>query len=291
MITHSCLESLGLGKINRIQYFRRSKPSSSTRKQPGRHRNNLQTGDPVQVFCRLRPIQSPNELSYMKVISNKTIAIYPPESSTNTRSTGKEFLTTFTHVFPQETSQKEVFHIIALPLIENLFQGKNSLLFTYGITGSGKTFTMTGNDREGGIMPRTFDVIFNSVANYQAKKFIFKPDKLNAFEVQGDKEASQDRHNEYQTRHPVPTPRNGKIKMYVSFFCTTFVFRLFNLVFFCRRKVDSDSESNPTIPRACEESETLRIDPDAAYAVFVTYIEIYNKSVYDLLENNDVRGT
>ncbi|XP_043480547.1 kinesin-like protein KIF23 [Leptopilina heterotoma] len=248
----------------------RSKPPSSTRKQAGRHRNNLQTGDPVQVFCRLRPIQSSNELSYMKVISNKTIAIYPPESSTNARSTGKEFLTTFTHVFPQETSQKEVFHIVALPLIENLFQGKNSLLFTYGITGSGKTFTMTGNDREGGIMPRTLDVIFNSVANYQAKKFIFKPDKLNGFDVQGEKEASQDRHNEYQTRHPIPTPRNGKIKM---------------------RKVDSDSESNPTIPRTCEESEILRIDPDAAYAVFVTYIEIYNKSVYDLLENNDIRGT
>lgn len=150
----------------------------------------------------------------MKVISDKTIAIYPPESSTNSRSTGKEILTTFTRVFPSETSQSEIFHIIALPLIENLFQGKNSLLFTYGITGSGKTFTMMGNEREGGIMPRTLDVIFNSIANYQTKKFIFKPDKLNGFEVQGEKEAFQDRKNEYQTRHPIPTPRSGKIKMY-----------------------------------------------------------------------------
>lgn len=151
----------------------------------------------------------------MKVISDKTIAIYPPETSTNSRATGKEILTTFTHVFSQEASQKEIFHIVALPLIENLFQGKNSLLFTYGITGSGKTFTMTGNEREGGIMPRTLDVIFNSVANYQAKKCIFKPDKLNGFEVQGEQKASQDRKNEYRARHPIPTPRNGKTKMFV----------------------------------------------------------------------------
>ncbi|XP_051176813.1 kinesin-like protein KIF23 [Leptopilina boulardi] len=248
----------------------RSKPSSSARKIPGhRHRYNLQIGDPVQVFCRLRPIQLRNELSYMKVISDKTIAIYPPESSTNSRSTGKEILTTFTRVFPSETSQSEIFHIIALPLIENLFQGKNSLLFTYGITGSGKTFTMMGNEREGGIMPRTLDVIFNSIANYQTKKFIFKPDKLNGFEVQGEKEAFQDRKNEYQTRHPIPTPRSGKIKM---------------------RKIDSDSETTPTIPRSSEESDILQIDADNAYAVFVTYIEIYNKSVYDLLEENDIRG-
>lgn len=247
----------------------RSKPTNSARKTPARHRYNLQSGDPVQVFCRLSPIQSPTELSYMKVISDKTIAIYPPETSTNSRATGKEILTTFTHVFSQEASQKEIFHIVALPLIENLFQGKNSLLFTYGITGSGKTFTMTGNEREGGIMPRTLDVIFNSVANYQAKKCIFKPDKLNGFEVQGEQKASQDRKNEYRARHPIPTPRNGKTKM---------------------RKVDSDSESNPTIPRCSEESEILRIDADCAYAVFITYIEIYNKSVYDLLEDSDIRA-
>lgn len=51
----------------------------------------------------------------------------------------------FSYVFDESDSQKVVFERTALDLIENLVRGKNSLLFTYGVTGSGKTYTMTGN--------------------------------------------------------------------------------------------------------------------------------------------------
>ena len=44
------------------------------------------------------------------------------------------------------------------------------------------------------------------------------------------------------------------------------------------------------ILRAAEESQVLQVDPDNVYAVFVTYVEIYNNSVYDLLEEDDVRA-
>ncbi len=33
---------------------------------------------------------------------------------------------------------------MGLPLVEDLLLGKNGLLFTYGVTGSGKTHTMQG---------------------------------------------------------------------------------------------------------------------------------------------------
>lgn len=33
----------------------------------------------------------------------------------------------------------------------------------------------------------------------------------------------------------------------------------------------------------------MTIEPDNAYAVFVTYVEIYNNSVHDLLDEDDVR--
>lgn len=51
------------------------------------------------------------------------------------------------------------------------------LLFTYGVTGSGKTFTMTGSPGEGGLLPRSLDMIFNSIGPFQAKKFV----RLNSF--------------------------------------------------------------------------------------------------------------
>lgn len=46
------------------------------------------------------------------------------------------------------------------------------LLFTYGVTGSGKTFTMTGSPGLGGLLPRSLDMIFNSVGPLQAKKYV-----------------------------------------------------------------------------------------------------------------------
>lgn len=56
---------------------------------------------------------------------------------------------------------------MTLPLVEDLLHGKNSLLFAYGVTGSGKTHTMNGELQDGGIIPRCLDVIFNSVGSIQ----------------------------------------------------------------------------------------------------------------------------
>lgn len=46
------------------------------------------------------------------------------------------------------------------------------LLFTYGVTGSGKTFTMTGSPGQGGLLPRSLDMIFNSIGPYLAKRYV-----------------------------------------------------------------------------------------------------------------------
>lgn len=156
--------------------------------------------DPVQVYCRLRPMQLSTDVSCMRVTSDTTILISPPESAANFRTiTNKEIQTTFSRVFTPDITQKEIFKTVALPLVENLVNGRNGLLFTYGVTGSGKTYTMTGEPQDGGIMPRCLDVIFNTIANYQTKKFVFKPDKLNGFDVQGEADAMLERQQELHT--------------------------------------------------------------------------------------------
>lgn len=53
--------------------------------------------------------------------------------------------------------------------------------------------------------------------------------------------------------------------------------------------MDSDGDSNPTVAHERNESQTVVIEPDNAYAIFVTYVEIYNNSVYDLLDEDDIR--
>jgi hypothetical protein len=71
----------------------------------------------------------------------------------------------FSHVFLPETQQAEFFAKTTLPLVRDLLDGQNGLLFAYGVTNSGKTYTVQGGNGpdSAGILPRTLDVIFNSV--------------------------------------------------------------------------------------------------------------------------------
>jgi kinesin family protein 23 len=158
--------------------------------------------NPVKVFCRIRPLQEGEE-SCLTEISQTAFSLLCSDD--------EKIQLTFKRVFDDSATQKEVFDHVALPLVENLIHGKNGLLFTYGSSGSGKTFTMAGNPKNGGIVPRCLNVIFNSIANYQAEKFVFKPDGMNGFHIQTDADAKLDREKEL---HPVITPRTQK--KYVS---------------------------------------------------------------------------
>jgi kinesin family protein 20 len=72
---------------------------------------------------------------------------------------------TFSHVFPPDTSQSDFFAKTTLPLVRDALQGQSGLLFAYGVTNSGKTYTVQGgvNEKSAGILPRSLDVIFNSI--------------------------------------------------------------------------------------------------------------------------------
>ena len=56
--------------------------------------------------------------------------------------------------------------------MQDVLNGKNGLLFTYGVTGSGKTYTMSGNQSEFGLLQRSLDTLFNSISFQQAKKHV-----------------------------------------------------------------------------------------------------------------------
>ena len=42
----------------------------------------------------------------------------------------------------------------------------------YGITGSGKTFTMNGSSSNPGLLPRCLDVLFNSISDVQTERSV-----------------------------------------------------------------------------------------------------------------------
>lgn len=228
-------------------------PARVVPKTPMSRQNSAEmVTDPVQVFCRIRPINNPNEASCVDVISSKTVSLRPPEMAANYR-TIREMQYTFQHVFGPHSTQRELYERVGQPLVESLIKGKDGLLFTYGVTSSGKTYTMTGNQENRGIMPRCLESLFRTISDYQTKNCVFKPDRLNGFEIQSEADAMLERQAELAARF-------GKY----------------------HRRKESDAEI--ASQASAETSVLAGIDEDNMYAVFVTYIEVYNNSVYDLLE-------
>ncbi|RXG67805.1 Kinesin-like protein KIF23 [Armadillidium vulgare] len=211
--------------------------------------------EPVSVFCRIRPPDDDNEDAFTTPIDSRTVKLTPPVTSFAFRNgSAKEQLFRFKHVFASDASQKEVFDHVAKPLIGDLLNGKNGLLFVYGITGSGKTYTMEGTRSDGGILRRTIDVIFNSINKLQSMKYVFKPDRMNGFEVQSEADAMLDR----QRIDVMKSSRR-----------------------YARKEVSGSQDSYERIP---DSSHIGNVDEDNVYGVFVNYLEIYNNYIYDLLE-------
>jgi len=50
----------------------------------------------------------------------------------------------FSYVFQQKITQKDFFKATIYPCFEKFFNGENLLIFNYGVTNSGKTYTMQG---------------------------------------------------------------------------------------------------------------------------------------------------
>ncbi|XP_050310521.1 kinesin-like protein KIF23 [Anthonomus grandis grandis] len=213
--------------------------------------NSNSDKDPVHVYCRLRPLEEGSEpSSCIKILSANTLGLYTPES----KSVTKEVHYKFKHIFTGFSTQSEIFNHVAYPLLEDVLNGKNGLLFTYGVTGSGKTYTLTGNENDPGILPRTIDTLFNSIEGYQAPKCVIKSDKMNGFEIQAEDDALQDRLQACRNYGKTPKANrkgSGEKLHYVN----------------AGTRIQNINEMN-------------------LYSVFVSYVEIYNNSVFDLLDDS-----
>ncbi|XP_031704253.1 kinesin-like protein KIF23 isoform X3 [Anarrhichthys ocellatus] len=231
---------------------------AKTPRRPGQKKASNTEKDPVGVYCRIRPLGAENEECCVDMISNSTIQLHAPDGlKANRNGEFKETQYSFKKVFGINTTQMELFEDVAKPLIEDLIHCKNGLLFTYGVTGSGKTFTMTGSPGEGGLLPRSLDMLFNTISPFQAKRFVFKPDDKNGMEVQGQVDALLERQKRDSQQSVPKTPSS-------------------------RQKADPEFADMISSDEACKYEN---VDEDCCYSVFVSYIEIYNNYIYDLLED------
>ena len=118
----------------------------------------------VKSYCRIRPNNTYNSsLNKFKIENNsKTlIADYTAESDRNNPSKQFIYKYNFTEVYWSHTSNQEIYEKVCKPNIEELFSShKSSLIFVYGITNSGKTYTVSGNEEFPGILQLSLIELF-----------------------------------------------------------------------------------------------------------------------------------
>ncbi len=142
---------------------------------PGSHGSH--GSNHIQVAVRVRPFNSREKANgnqcVVKMRQNTTMIIHPDHNDNNKDI--KDNIFTFDHSFWSHdtvtpgtifVSQKEVFEILGIPLLENIWAGYDGCIMAYGQTGSGKSYTMLGNEQDPehkGLIPRVCETIFQDV--------------------------------------------------------------------------------------------------------------------------------
>ncbi|NWT11003.1 KI20A protein, partial [Vireo altiloquus] len=181
---------------------------------------------------------------------------------------------TFSQVFGPETTQSEFFEGSMKDTVRAYVNGVNGLVFTYGVTNAGKTFTIQGTSKDLGILPRSLDVIFNHIRGRHYLKMNFKPYLSNDVKKLEDEQVKQEEALKtaiLASLKEVSDQMFLKVMLYLHFYSHLFLYFLFNVNF-------------------CSEKNFLPLDihrtnmhQRTQASVWISFCEIYNEYVYDLL--------
>ena len=74
---------------------------------------------------------------------------------------GKTYHYKFNQIFNKDSTQFDIYFNAIQPLVNDLIENRKcSLIFSFGNTNSGKTFTISGNTTNPGILPNSLSQIF-----------------------------------------------------------------------------------------------------------------------------------
>ncbi|CAG2224103.1 KIF17 [Mytilus edulis] len=135
----------------------------------------MSEGECVKVIVRCRPMNKrENDLKCKPCLSMESkrgqCTIKNPGDP---KAPPKMF--TFDGSYYTDSVTENIYNEIAYPLVEGVCEGYNGTIFAYGQTGCGKSFTMQGivdPPTQRGVIPRTFDHIFETVSVIEGTKFL-----------------------------------------------------------------------------------------------------------------------
>jgi kinesin family member 20 len=149
--------------------------------------NVNQHSERIKVYLRIRPFTEQErsvalDESCISVENEHSVVLLPPRQSHAFRASmygvsRQQHRFLFNRVFKEDTTQMQFFDEAVKDTITEFVDGQRCLVFSYGVTNSGKTYTMQGDTRQegAGIIPRSLNQLFTMVSSSQVTGIHFKP--------------------------------------------------------------------------------------------------------------------
>ncbi|WBW71647.1 kinesin-6 family microtubule motor protein Klp9 [Schizosaccharomyces osmophilus] len=130
----------------------------------------------IQTFLRvkkapLQPEDASQTYGFVTILNDDDVVLESPEDSHAFRVSKAKTSekTSFSKVFSPTCSQWDVFVSICAPLLsQSLFHMNDALLFTLGVSGAGKTYTLFGPQDHPGVVYLALDALFYNIRGREA---------------------------------------------------------------------------------------------------------------------------
>uniref|UniRef100_A0A667FZW5 Kinesin-like protein n=1 Tax=Lynx canadensis TaxID=61383 RepID=A0A667FZW5_LYNCA len=197
---------------------------------------------------------------------------------------------TFSQIFGPEVGQASFFNLTVKEMVKDVLKGQNWLIYTYGVTNSGKTHTIQGTIKDGGILPRSLALIFNSLQGQLHATPDLKPIFSNEVIWLDSKQIRQEeikklallngglQEEELSTSLKRSVYIEGRMGTSSSF--DSGIAGLSSI-----SQMTSSSQLDEMSHRwAQPDTAPVSVPADIRFSIWISFFEIYNELLYDLLE-------
>ncbi|XP_066573208.1 kinesin-like protein KIF20A [Amia ocellicauda] len=268
-------------------------PLDTTKLGAGGRSCSQEAAERVQVFLRIRPLtkkeqEEGEDQGCVCVESEDTLLLRAPKDSFTMRNTERgvgqslhKF--TFTQISGPDTSQSQFFERTLRGAVREVLQGHSRLFYTYGVTNSGKTYTIQGSGSEGGLLPRALVAVFGGVGEHLHPTPDLKP--VLSQEVRwldgGEVRAEELRRAALLREEECQTPQRSRVRGGWGQSSDSGIAGLSTHSYSATQLEDSDSVS---VDLEGLSQGSVHDDGGKSYSVWVSFFEIYNEFLYDLLD-------
>ncbi|CAN0892333.1 Kinesin-like protein KIN-7E, chloroplastic, partial [Linum grandiflorum] len=129
----------------------------------------------VTVTVRFRP------LSNRELGKGDEVAWYADGDYTVKNEYNPTIAYGFDRVFGSATTTRHVYDVAAQHVVSNAMQGVNGTIFAYGVTSSGKTHTMHGEQKSPGVIPLAVKDVFGIIQEMPGREFLLRVSYLEIY--------------------------------------------------------------------------------------------------------------